>query len=267
MSEYQETYGDKLFSFQHADEEERLKYLAEATDPDTLRHLSSLKINDAARCLDIGPGYGSIPAWLARTPDIDTSEIVAADKDINILIKQLGELDITLKEIDVRDEGIDLGTFDLIHTRFLMALLPERIGILERLISWLRPGGYIVITDFHWNDSLLPQSEFKCVMQAMWSVLSSRIGNDYTWIVSAGERLSALGCHDVKTVESTEQTRQSLKSFVAFWVSTLTSLKQDLLEVEGVTPAIFDKALADTERCLALYGQPQIMTCSGQRKS
>lgn len=267
MKEYQEAYGDNLFSFQHADEEERLKYLAQSCDPGTIHHLLSLNLNTSPRCLDIGPGYGSIPAWLASKADINVSEVVAADKDIKILIKKLGGLDITLEESDIRDENVDLDTFDLIHTRFLMALLPEREDIIRRLVSWLRPGGYIVITDFYWDGSLLPQSEFKRVMEAMWSILSSRIGCDYTSILSTSERLSALGCDNIETISSTEQTQQALNSFVAFWVSTLNSMKQDLLEVEGVTPAIFDKALADAERCLALYGQPQVMTCSGQRKS
>ncbi|AHH99527.1 class I SAM-dependent methyltransferase [Kutzneria albida] len=37
------------------------------------------------------------------------------------------------------------GEFDLIHSRFVLDHLPERQKALRRLVSWLRPGGVLLI--------------------------------------------------------------------------------------------------------------------------
>ena len=48
--------------------------------------------------------------------------------------------------------------FHLIHARLVLIHLPERDAVLERLVTALRPGGWLVIEDFD-VLSLLPDRE------------------------------------------------------------------------------------------------------------
>ncbi|MGH3831357.1 MAG: methyltransferase [Pseudonocardiaceae bacterium] len=67
-------------------ERDRVLLLEQVKDPDTIRILESLPINESSRCLEIGAGMGSIAYWLAAR--CSRGHVVAVDIDTRNLDPQ-----------------------------------------------------------------------------------------------------------------------------------------------------------------------------------
>jgi SAM-dependent methyltransferase len=62
----------------------------------------------------------------------------------------LAELSLPNLEVlrhDVRIDEFPERTFDLIHARTVLMHLPERMATLRRVVSWLAPGGWLLVED------------------------------------------------------------------------------------------------------------------------
>jgi SAM-dependent methyltransferase len=62
----------------------------------------------------------------------------------------LAELSLPNLEVlrhDVRIDEFPERTFDLIHARTVLMHLPERMATLRRMVSWLAPGGWLLVED------------------------------------------------------------------------------------------------------------------------
>jgi SAM-dependent methyltransferase len=123
-------------------EPRRLQLLEEHADPTTIRRLEETGIAEGSRCLEIGAGRGSIAQWLARRVG-PSGHVTALDLDTSLL-DWLEEPNVDVIEDDVLEIDLPEQSFDLIHTRLVLMHIPERRRALERIFSWLRPGGWLV---------------------------------------------------------------------------------------------------------------------------
>ena len=60
---------------------------------------------------------------------------------------------------DIRTDSFPSGTFDLVHARAVLMHVPADTALLQRMISWLRPGGWLLLEepDFGmWRDDSDP---------------------------------------------------------------------------------------------------------------
>ncbi|MCH0538996.1 class I SAM-dependent methyltransferase [Streptomyces sp. MUM 203J] len=148
--------------------------------------MSALGIQPGWRCMDVGAGPGSITGWLAEQTG-DGGEVVAVDRDTRFL-EPLRSEGVDVLRADLLDPATDPGLFDLIHARFVVMHIRERERVLERLASWLRPGGLLVVSD---NADLgtpgSPHERFRATMAALWRTLEQSIGTD----IEHGRRLPA----------------------------------------------------------------------------
>jgi SAM-dependent methyltransferase len=129
-------------------EPRRLQLLEEHADPTRIRRLEETGISAGWRCLEVGAGRGSIASWLARRVG-PSGSVVALDLDTS-LMEWLEEPNLEVVEEDVLEIDLPEHSFDLIHTRLVLMHIPERRRAIERMVSWLRPGGSLVVEELDW---------------------------------------------------------------------------------------------------------------------
>jgi SAM-dependent methyltransferase len=122
-------------------ERERLRLLEGWLDPSTRRHLEVLGIGPGWRCLEVGAGSGSVARWLAGRVE-PNGHVVAADIDTRFLEDLTGDA-VHVRQCDVRVADFPEASFDLIHTRWVLEHLSDRVGVMQRMVEWLRPGGWV----------------------------------------------------------------------------------------------------------------------------
>jgi SAM-dependent methyltransferase len=137
------------YAFPHAaaDESRRLELLQQRLDPLTIRRIQRLPLAPNARCLEVGGGRSSIARWLCELVGPD-GQVTATDLDTRFLAT-LGCANLKVLRHDVRTEDFPNpeGSFDLIHARAVLMHLGGRMSILQRIASWLAPGGWLLIED------------------------------------------------------------------------------------------------------------------------
>jgi SAM-dependent methyltransferase len=126
----------------------RLQLLEDHADPTSIRRLEATGIGAGWDCLEVGAGRGSIARWLAQQVG-PSGSVVALDLETS-LIAGFEEPNVQVVCGDILD--IDLGgrSFDLVHTRLVLMHIPERRRALERIVSLLNPGGWLVVEELVW---------------------------------------------------------------------------------------------------------------------
>jgi SAM-dependent methyltransferase len=129
-------------------EPHRLALLEHHADPTTAQRLQATGLGTGWRCLEVGAGRGSIARWLANQVG-PSGEVLALDLDTNLLAG-LDQPNIEVVCSDVLDVELPEASFDLIHTRLVLMHIPERRRAIERMVSLLAPGGWLVVEELDW---------------------------------------------------------------------------------------------------------------------
>jgi len=174
------------------DELARLAAMAKALDPYTRDRLQGvLGARPLASALEVGPGSGSVARWLGETYDPD--QLVVLDND-RALLNRLEAPFVQLVHGDVTDPDLPRpGTFDLIHARCVLECVPDPEKVLERLASWLRPQGWLVVSDLVPSVDLCREPELARTTPAVWAALCRAMGSDPEWGNSLPEPLARAG--------------------------------------------------------------------------
>ena len=155
----------------------RFTIVAEIYDPGTVRHLTELRVGPGWRCLEVGGGGGSIASWLCDRVG-PGGEVTATDIDTRYL-ERLVKANLKVQQHDIVFDPLPESSFDLVHTRLVLMHIPERERVLRRLVSALKPGGWILAEEF---DGLSVRSDplanpvetsFK-TFDVMYQVMASR---------------------------------------------------------------------------------------------
>jgi len=137
--------NDYVFTSNTVDRElARLQMIEAALDPSTINALEQTGIQTGWRCLEIGPGAGSIMRWMGSRVG-PQGKVVGVDKSIRYL-EDFVEPQYELVEGDVSQLELTQ-TFDLIHCRYVLIHNRDTENILKTLKSLLAPGGFIVIEE------------------------------------------------------------------------------------------------------------------------
>ncbi len=131
----------------------RFDALSGLFDRGTIRHLEDRGISEGWRCLEVGGGGGSITSWLANRVG-RAGHVVVTDIDPRFL-EPLAAENVEVRTHNIVTDPLPDSIFDLIHARLVLVHLPEREKVLTRLVSALKPGGWLVDEEFD-SVSLLP---------------------------------------------------------------------------------------------------------------
>ncbi|WP_161597592.1 class I SAM-dependent methyltransferase [Fluviispira multicolorata] len=252
LEENVERYGDSYFTKTHTNEAQRLKMLAQTFDPMTRLQLKTRGLPWGGRCLDVGAGNGSISVWLSEQAELATGQIFALDRDVRGL-KELTEQhsNIQVIEHDLTTTMPDnlIGKFDLIHARFVLMHLPERIIVLERLISCLKPGGVIMISDsIDFNLETTSTSPYRKVMDACYSMLNVTFGLDIQWSRSMPHHFRQAGLQAIGA-EVYFPSLDALSPAARFWKLTWDQIYDQMVRqnyIDAVTLAQAERAFIDS---------------------
>lgn len=124
---------------------DRLQAIERECDPASRRRLAATGLTAGWRCLEVGPGAGSLMTWMGQI--VGPSGHVTA---LDLTIKFLGERQpsqIEIRQGDIRTAVLAPASFDLVHARFVLIHLPEYELALDRMLAALKPGGWIVLEE------------------------------------------------------------------------------------------------------------------------
>jgi ubiquinone/menaquinone biosynthesis C-methylase UbiE len=179
---------------------DRFDALSALFDRDSIQYLEDCGVGPGWNCLEVGGGGGSIAAWLAARVG-PTGHVLVTDLDPRFLnSSKLSNLEVRRHNI-VTDPLPD-ATFDLIHARLVLSIIPEPERVLVRLVAALKPGGVIVEEEFDSQsldcDPLLMPGEVYSKTQAAFFQLLDERGIERRWGRLVYGRLRALGLVDVR---------------------------------------------------------------------
>jgi 2-polyprenyl-3-methyl-5-hydroxy-6-metoxy-1,4-benzoquinol methylase len=131
------------------DRDHWLSLLETLFDPSTLKRLEGVGVAPGWRALEVGAGRGSVAVWLANRVG-DQGHVVATDLDTNLL-EALEDDRIEVIRHDVLVDDLPAASFDLIHCRAVLVHLSDPGLAVERMVSWLAPGG-VLVAEEPWTD-------------------------------------------------------------------------------------------------------------------
>ncbi|MCT2589579.1 methyltransferase domain-containing protein [Streptomyces sp. N2-109] len=127
-------------------ETERLRTNEAIWDPGTVERLEKLGVGPGWACLEAGAGSGSMVRWLADRVG-PGGRVLAADLEIERLRHLEEAPQVELAVTDLRTDELPAGAFDLVHSRMTLQHLPDRAGVVARMVAALRPGGVLFLED------------------------------------------------------------------------------------------------------------------------
>lgn len=186
-------YTSSYLADQHVGQLARLRTLERAFDPLSQAVFDQLGLSGKPTILDLGAGAGSLAAWLTkRYPD---ATVIATDIDIRFLTDIPGLRVITH---NAATDDFPAASFDVVHARAILCHLPEREDILTRAVTWVRPGGWLVIEDVSLQPSLSTTNPLlRKVAQAGITLLEQSMGSDMLWADTLPTRLRDLGLSNI----------------------------------------------------------------------
>jgi SAM-dependent methyltransferase len=123
----------------------RLALLEECLDPATFRRIKPLGIADGWHCLEVGAGAGSVARCLCSQVGA-RGRVVATDIDTRFL-EGVETDNLEIRRHDLTSECLAQSSFDLIHSRLVLMHIPSREELIPRLVSALKPGGWLLLEE------------------------------------------------------------------------------------------------------------------------
>lgn len=177
-----------LFDNADAQTPGRFSALETCYDPVSRRRLELTGLAPGWRCLEVGGGGGSLGDWLGERVGPD-GEVTITDIDPRWARRQAPRRPphVSLLRHDIMTDPLPAAHYDLIHARLVLLHLPERLSVLDRLVTALRPGGSLLLEEFDcgWTPVLAAPTEaaaalFERVVTALHTQVE-KAGGDPLW--------------------------------------------------------------------------------------
>ncbi|WP_190822976.1 class I SAM-dependent methyltransferase [Saccharopolyspora pogona] len=186
----------------------RFSVLETCYDHVTRDNLTRLGVRSGWNCLEVGGGGGSLGAWLADTVGPEGRVLLT---DIAPQTARCHErANLTVEQHDIVHDELPESEFDLIHARLVLLHLPQRREVLDRLITALKPGGWLVLEEFdcEWTPVLAASdpgaiSLFEKVHSRLMHLLINA-GADLVWARKAHAAMSEAGLEEVSSTTYAE---------------------------------------------------------------
>ncbi len=123
----------------------RLQAIEREFDPASCRRLYATGLTTGWRCLEVGPGAGSLMQWMGARVG-PTGLVMALDLSPKFLTTPR-PAHIEVQQGDIRTASLPQGSFDLVHARYVLIHLPDYEIALSRMLAALKPGGWIVLEE------------------------------------------------------------------------------------------------------------------------
>jgi hypothetical protein len=144
--------------------------------------------------------------------------------------------------------------FDLLHARALVEHLPDREKVLERLVTWVRPGGWLVVEDCDWTTRfpVSPAPVFEKVLTVALDFLHTAFAYDPACGRAMPTLLSDQGLVDIGC-EARSRLTPGDSAEAQFWIHSLDRMRKALIAAGLVTEAEMTAAMT-------VHQDPSFMT-------
>jgi len=228
-----------------AGERQRLALMSRLMDPLQRRLLISLGLRPDWRCLEVGCGNGSISRWLASRL-IGGGHVVASDIDTRYL-DGLHASNLEVRRIDVVNDPLEHGAYDLVTARAVLHHLPARREAVEKMVAALKPGGLLLSIEPDFLPATAAEPDSMRAFWRGWLDWSVTAGIDYFIGRTLPSRLAELGLKGVGA-EGHTAMYDGGSDWATYWLDTLNELGPKLLESRHVSPELlssFEELYAD----------------------
>jgi ubiquinone/menaquinone biosynthesis C-methylase UbiE len=130
---------------------QRLRAIEQVFDPASRRRLLATGLKAGWSCLEVGPGAGSILRWLSEVVG-PTGRVEAVDLSTKFLVGEL-PTNVTVRKGDIRSIPLSDSGFDLVHARYVLIHVPDYEAVLARILSCVKPGGWLVLEEPDFSGS------------------------------------------------------------------------------------------------------------------
>jgi SAM-dependent methyltransferase len=173
-------------------------------DPASRRRLLGTGLQVGWRCLEVGPGAGSIMTWMSEVVG-PTGQVVAVDLDPKFL-GESGQSNVEIERADIRTAQLPEQSFDLVHARYVLIHIPDYETALNRMLDCLKPGGWLVLEEPDFSEShgiTGSEGQLKAVQKVNDAIkcMYERLGMDYSLGMKVPGLLQARGLQSM-TVEN-----------------------------------------------------------------
>lgn len=246
---------------------DRFDGLAAVYDPVTFRHLAATGVGAGWHCLEVGAGGGSVARWLGERVG-GGGRVLAVDLDTRWLAGVVGA-PVEVRRLDVRSDELPEAAFDLVHARLVLVHLPERAAVLERLIGALKPGGWLVTSEFSTLVEPGPppvaglQAVLGKVNRAFGASLTER-GADQGYGLRLGSVFRAAGLVDVR-VEGHVEFAPGGSPFTRILKANIEQVRDVLVGSGAVSDDEVDRYLAAVDDPGVHHLAPVLCTARGRR--
>ena len=124
---------------------ERLRMIEQVLDPASRRRLLATGLQSGWRCLEVGPGAGSVMTWMSEAVG-PTGQVVAVDLDPKFL-GESGQSNVEIVRADILTAQFPEQSFDLVHARYVLIHLPDYEVAVTKMYDSLKPGGWLVLEE------------------------------------------------------------------------------------------------------------------------
>lgn len=226
-------------------ERERLATIEQAYDPWSIRAIEATSPQHGWHCLEVGGGGGSMAEWLCRRVG-KTGRVTATDLETKFLAS-IEAANLEVRTHNIVADPLEEDRYDLIHTRAVLEHLPERDGVLRRLIAALKPAGWLIVEcgDFSSVRQVGGRPEdrdfFKRAFEAVTGT-SRGFGADLLYGGRIGEAFRAGGLEQVN-VEGFITEWDKAHPIGSLYELTFQRLEQPAIESGAISSTDFDRLL------------------------
>ena len=179
----------------------RLRAIEAVFDPPTKIRLESTGLSNGWRCLEIGPGVGSVMLWLGEKVGPD-GRVTAVEINPRFLdVRDSPNIDVL--KTDIREANFERNRFDLIHGRYVLLHIPNYQSLLGKLLETLKPGGWLVLEEPDFSAARPvhgPKNSCRSVKKVNRAIyqMYRRLGMDHAAGLKLPAALRALGVENLR---------------------------------------------------------------------
>ncbi|QNP76132.1 class I SAM-dependent methyltransferase [Streptomyces roseirectus] len=239
---------------------DRFAALEAAYDAVSRRQLELTGLAAGWRCLEVGGGGGSLGSWLGERVG-PGGEVTVTDLDLRWAVRGERPDQVRLMRHDIVRDPLPEGAYDLVHARLVLMHLPDRHQVLNRLVTALRPGGWLVLEDFDCTPVRVLSDPgggagplFEKVHGAVMRLLAGA-GTDLGWGRHARGAMAKVGLTDLTESEHTEEWHGG-GTEISLHRHNVAQTTDRLTSDEGISPdelARFDTLLENPSFAVSAY--------------
>lgn len=122
---------------------QRLRRIEEVFDPASQCRLLAAGVRAGARCLEIGPGAGSIARWMVEQAG-PSGHVTVVEINPKFLTGQSG---FELIQGDIREVSLPAQSYDVVHARYVLLHITDYRKALTNMLRALKLGGCMVLEE------------------------------------------------------------------------------------------------------------------------